>query len=255
MKKIILSGCNGRMGRAITALCKNDPDAEIVAGFDVLGQTDEFPVYSNPAQCEVAADVLIDFSNPAALDSLLAYGQRTRTPLVLCTTGYTPEQVAQIDQVAHAIPIFRSANMSLGINVLMDLVKKATAILGADYDIEIEERHHNKKLDSPSGTALMLADAAASALPFEAEYVFDRHSVRKPRDKKEIGISALRGGTIVGDHTVVFAGRDEVIEISHHAASREVFAVGAVKAAKFLAEVKTPGLYDMSHVINAGNGR
>lgn len=252
MKKLILSGCNGRMGRAVTAQCQNDPQIELVAGFDVLGQSSgEFPVFSNPALCELPADVLIDFSNPAALNGLLDYARRTRTPLVLCTTGYSQEQVAQIDKAAKELPIFRSANMSLGINVLLTLVKKAAAVLGEDFDIEIEERHHNKKLDSPSGTALMIAHTAASALPYTPEYVFERHSVRKPRDKKEIGISSLRGGSIVGDHTVVFAGQNEVIEISHHAESREVFASGAVKAAKFMATVSSPGLYDMSDLISA----
>lgn len=254
MKKIILSGCNGRMGRAVATLCQTDPEVELVAGFDVLGQpSGDFPVYSNPAQCEISADALIDFSNPAALEGLLDYARRTRTPLVLCTTGYSREQLALIDESAKKLPIFRSANMSLGVNVLLDLVKKAAAVLGEDFDIEIEERHHNKKLDSPSGTALMIAHTAASSLPYEPEYVFDRHSVRKPRDRKEIGISSLRGGSIVGDHTVVFAGQNEVIEISHHAESREVFASGAVKAAKFMATVSSPGLYDMSDLITAQN--
>lgn len=252
MKQIILSGCNGRMGRAVAALCQNDPEIELAAGFDILGQpSGDFPVFSNPAQCEISADTLIDFSNPAALESLLTFARRTRTPLVLCTTGYSREQLALIDEAAKEIPIFRSANMSLGVNVLLDLVKRAAAVLGEDFDIEIEERHHNKKLDSPSGTALMIAHTAASALSYEPEYVFDRHSVRKPRDRKEIGISSLRGGTIVGDHTVVFAGQNEVIEISHHAESREVFASGAVKAAKFMASVTSPGMYDMSDLIAA----
>ena len=255
MTTILLSGCNGRMGRAIIALCQNEPELEIIAGFDVLGQSGEaFPVFSNPAQCELTADVLVDFSNPAALDGLLAYGRRTHTPLVLCTTGYTPEQLAQIDRASEALPVFRSANMSLGINVLMELVKKAAAVLGSDYDVEIVERHHSKKLDAPSGTALMLADSAASALPQGTRYIYERHSVRQARTKQEIGISSVRGGTIVGDHTVVFAGPDEVIELSHHAASREVFAHGALQAAKFLAGVKKPGLYDMSHLIGAEKG-
>lgn len=252
MKKIILSGCNGRMGRAVAALCQSDPQVELVAGFDVLGQpSGEFPVFSNPALCDLSVDAIIDFSNPAALEGLLDYARRTHTPLVLCTTGYSREQLSMIDEAAKELSIFRSANMSLGINVLLDLVKKAAAVLGGDYDIEIVERHHNKKLDSPSGTALMIAHTAASALPYEPDYVFDRHSVRKPRDKKEIGISSLRGGSIVGDHTVVFAGQNEVIEISHHAESREVFASGAVKAAKFMAGVTAPGLYDMSSLIAA----
>jgi len=238
------------MGKVVAELCQNDPAVEVVAGFDVLGQTgDDFPVFTNPAQCDVEADVVIDFSNPAALESLLAFGLRTNTPLVLATTGYTTQQLEQIKEASASLPVFRSANMSLGINVLLDLVKKAASILGDSCDIEIVERHHNKKLDAPSGTALMIADAAASAVDHETEYVYDRQSVRKQREKKEIGISAVRGGTIVGDHTIIFAGRDEVIEISHHAASRDIFANGAVQAAKFLAGVSSPGLYDMSNLI------
>lgn len=208
-------------------------------------------MFATPAVCAVEADALIDFSHPAALTGLLDFCVGRKLPAVLATTGYSEEQLAQIGQAAKSIPIFRSANMSLGVNVLMDLVRRAAALLGEDFDVEIQERHHRRKLDAPSGTALMLAHAAASALPYEPEHVYDRHSVRKPRDRREIGISSLRGGTIVGDHTVVFAGRDEVVEISHHAASREVFAVGAVKAAKFLAGVDAPGLYDMSHLIEA----
>lgn len=255
MKQIILSGCNGRMGRAVAALCQNDPEIELAAGFDILGQpSGDFPVFSNPAQCEITADALIDFSNPAALESLLTFARRTRTPLVLCTTGYSREQLALIEEAAKEIPVFRSANMSLGVNVLLELVKRAAAVLGEDFDIEIEERHHNKKLDAPSGTALMIAHTTASALSYEPEYVFDRHSVRKPRDKKEIGISSLRGGSIVGDHTVVFAGQNEVIEISHHAESREVFASGALKAAKFMAGVTKPGLYNMADLIAGERG-
>ncbi|MBD5098849.1 MAG: 4-hydroxy-tetrahydrodipicolinate reductase [Clostridiales bacterium] len=250
MQKIIISGCCGHMGRVVADICANDPDVEVVAGIDLLPQpTDGFPVFSTPAACGVEADAVIDFSHPAALEGLLDFCVTRRLPIVLATTGYSEEQLARIGEAAKAIPVFRSANMSLGINVLMDLIRRAAALLGEDFDVEIEERHHRRKLDAPSGTALMLADAAAQALPYEAEYVYDRHSVRKPRDKREIGISSLRGGTIVGEHTVVFAGRDEVIEISHHAASREVFAVGAVKAAKFLAGVDAPGLYDMSNLI------
>lgn len=239
------------MGRVVAEICGADPDVEIAAGFDILGQSDRpFPVYSNPALCTAAADALIDFSHPSALPALLEYGRRTGTPLVLATTGYDGDQLAAIQEAARTLPIFRSANMSLGINVLLDLVRRAAAVLGKDCDIEIVERHHNRKVDAPSGTALMLADAAASALPQQPEYVFDRQSVRRPREKQEIGISSVRGGTIVGDHTVIFAGRDEVIEISHHAASRDIFANGAVAAAKFLASVSTPGLYDMSDLLD-----
>ena len=250
MQRIIISGCCGHMGRVVADICNNDPEVEIAAGIDLLAQPMEgFPVFSTPALCAVETDVVIDFSHPAALEPLLDFCLEKKLPVVLATTGYTDEQLAQIDQASRHIPIFRSANMSLGINVLADLVRRAAALLGEDFDVEIEERHHRRKLDAPSGTALMLANVAAGALPYDPSFVYDRHSVRKPRDRAEIGISSLRGGTIVGDHTVVFAGRDEVIEISHHAASREVFAAGAVKAAKFLAGAASPGLYDMSHLI------
>ena len=250
MQKIIISGCCGHMGRVVADICANDPDVEAVAGIDLLAQPMEgFPVFSTPAACDVAADAVIDFSHPAALDGLLEFCKTKKLPVVLATTGYSTEQLTQIDEAAKIIPVFRSANMSLGINVLMDLLKRAASLLGQDFDVEIEERHHRRKLDAPSGTALMLADAVSEALPYEPEYVYDRHSVRKPRNAREIGISAVRGGTIVGDHTVIFAGRDEVIELSHHAASREVFAVGAVKAAKFLTGVDAPGMYDMSSLI------
>lgn len=250
MLKIIISGCNGHMGRVVGSLCAADPNVEVAAGFDVIGPTDrEFPVFSSPAQCTVQADAVIDFSSPAALDGLLEFGKGRKIPLVLATTGYTPEQVAQVGAAALEVPIFRSANMSLGINVLLELVKKAASILGDSYDIEIVESHHRRKVDAPSGTALMIADAAASACGHETEYVFDRHSVRHPRDKKEIGISAVRGGTIVGEHEIIFAGHDEIMEIRHTALSREIFAQGALEAAKFMATVTKPGLYDMSVLV------
>ncbi len=252
MQKMIISGCCGHMGRVVADICNNDPEVEAAAGIDLLAQPmDGFPVFSTPAACTVEADAVIDFSHPAALGPLLEFCVSKKLPVVLATTGYSEEQLAQIKEAAQSIPVFRSANMSLGVNVLMDLVKRAASLLGGDFDVEIEERHHRRKLDAPSGTALMLAAAAASALPYEPEFVYDRHTVRRPRSPREIGVSSLRGGTIVGDHTVVFAGRDEVIEISHHAASREVFAAGAVKAAKFLASVDAPGLYDMSSLINS----
>ena len=250
MLKIIISGCNGHMGRVVESLCAADPQVEVVAGFDVLGSNDgEFPVYSSPAQFTGKADAVIDFSSPAALNGLLDFAQATGTPLVLATTGYTPEQVAQIGAAAQKVPIFRSANMSLGINVLLELVKKAASVLGDSYDIEIVERPPRRKVDAPSGTALMIADAAAQSCGHETEYVFERHSVRQPRDKKEIGISAVRGGTIVGEHEIIFAGHDEIMEIRHTALSREIFAQGAVEAAKFISGVTAPGLYDMSMLI------
>lgn len=238
------------MGRVVESLCKSDPQVEVVAGFDILGSTDrDFPVYTSPSQFTGEADAVIDFSSPAALDGLLAFAKATKIPLVLATTGFTPEQIAQIGAAALEVPIFRSANMSLGINVLLELVKKAASILGDSYDIEIVERHHRRKVDAPSGTALMIADAAASSCGHETQYVFERNSVRQPRAKKEIGISAVRGGTIVGEHEIIFAGHDEVMEIRHSALSREIFAQGAVEAAKFMATVKAPGLYDMSQLV------
>ena len=250
MLKIIISGCNGHMGRVVEELCNADPQVQVVAGFDVMGSSDrDFPIYSSPAQFQGEADAVIDFSSPAALDGLLAFAKATKTPLVLATTGYSPEQIAQVGAAALEVPIFRSANMSLGINVLLELVKKASAVLGDSYDIEIVERHHRRKVDAPSGTALMIADAAASACGHETEYVFERHSVRQPRDKKEIGISAVRGGTIVGEHEIIFAGHDEIMEIKHTALSREIFAQGAVEAAKFMATVTAPGMYDMSQLV------
>ena len=250
MLKIIISGCNGHMGRVVESLCNADPQVEVVAGFDVMGTSDrDFPVYASPAQFQGEADAVIDFSSPAALDGLLAFVKSTKTPLVLATTGFSPEQIAQIGAAALEVPIFRSANMSLGINVLLELVKKAAAVLGDSYDIEIVERHHRRKVDAPSGTALMIADAAASACGREKEYVYERHSVRQPRAKKEIGISAVRGGTIVGEHEIIFAGHDEVMEIKHTALSREIFAQGAVEAAKFMATVTAPGMYDMSQLV------
>ena len=250
MLKIIISGCNGHMGRVVGELCEADPGLEIAAGFDVLGSADrEFPVFTSPAQFTGEADAVIDFSSPAALDGLLEFAKARKIPLVLATTGYSPEQTAQVGAAALEVPIFRSANMSLGINVLMELVKKAASVLGDSYDIEIVERHHRRKVDAPSGTALMIADAAAQSRGHETEYVFERHSTRQPRDKKEIGISAVRGGTIVGEHEIIFAGYDEIMEIKHTALSREIFAQGAVEAAKFIAGVKESGLYDMSYLV------
>ena len=250
MVKIIISGCSGYMGRVVESICASDPEVQVVAGFDILGSTDrDFPVYASPAQFTGEADAVIDFSSPAALSGLLEFSKTRKIPLVLATTGYTPEQIAQIGAAATQVPLFRSANMSLGINVLLELVKKAASVLGSGYDIEIVERHHSRKVDAPSGTALMIADAAASTCGHETEYVFERHSVRQPRAKKEIGISAVRGGTIVGEHEIIFAGHDEVMEIKHTALSREIFAQGAVEAAKFMAEVQAPGLYDMSMLV------
>jgi len=250
MTKIIISGCNGRMGQAVTALCKGKEDIKIVAGFDVnTVKLNDYPVYADPMEFNGEADVIIDFSAPASLINLLNYCTDKKMPCILCTTGYSDEQLVQIKQRSNSIPLFRSGNMSLGINLLTGLVRKAASVLGQDFDVEVIERHHRMKVDAPSGTALMLADAAAGALPYETEFVFDRHSVRQKRGDREIGISSVRGGTIVGEHEVIFAGPDEVIELKHSAASRSVFANGAISAAKFMAKVKEPGLYDMNDVL------
>ena len=250
MLKIIISGCNGHMGRVVAELCAADSQVEVMAGFDVLGSSDrEFPVYSSPAQLETGADAVIDFSSPAALDGLLEFARRTGTPLVLATTGYTPEQVAKIGAAAQEVPIFRSANMSLGVNLLLKLVKEgAKALAPAGFDIEIVEKHHSRKLDAPSGTAIALADAANSAMDGGYHYVYDRSTRRQKRDPMEIGISAVRGGTIVGEHDVIFAGMDELVTLSHTAFSRSIFAKGALEAALFLAG-KGPGLYSMMDVL------
>ncbi len=250
MPKIIISGCNGRMGRVVERICKEKSDMEVVAGFDANPvKLSDYPVYSEPMEFQGEADVIIDFSNSASLESLLSYCAFRKIPAVICTTGHSEKQLALIDETSKTVPLFRSGNMSLGINLLTHLVKKAAMVLGADFDVEIVEKHHKMKVDAPSGTALMLADAVKEGLPYDAEYVYERQSVRKPRGEKEIGISAIRGGTIVGEHDVMFFGNDESIEISHKAYSREVFANGAVAAAKYMANVEKAGLYDMGNVL------
>lgn len=253
MTKLILSGCLGRMGRVITSLCEGHDQLTIVAGIDPVGSAAAlpYPVFATPEECRMDADVLVDFSAPAALSALLSCAKARSLPLVLASTGYSPAQLTQIDEAAKSVPIFRSANLSLGVNLLLELTRRAAQVLGEDFDVEIVERHHNKKVDAPSGTALMLAGAAREGLGFEADYVYDRHSVRKARDHSEIGISSVRGGTIVGEHEVIFAGEQEVVELHHHAASREVFARGALRAAGFIATVSNPGLYNMSDVLAA----
>lgn len=250
MLKIILSGCGGSMGRAVAACAVENSDCAIVTGIDVKGGSDNtFPVVREPDEITADADVLIDFSNPTLLDSLLRYGIRKNLPLVLCTTGYAKEQVARINAAAEQIPVFYSGNMSLGVNLLIELAKKAAKVLGGSFDIEIIEKHHNRKLDAPSGTALMIADGVSSSLGKEMHYVYDRHSQRKPRESSEIGIHSVRGGTIVGEHDVIFAGPQEVLTLSHSAQSRDIFALGALNAAQFLAG-KCKGLYSMSDLLN-----
>ena len=234
----------------ITELVKNDSAAEIVAGVDkYTAVPNDYPVFESITACDVVADVVIDFSNAGAVDELLAYCTEKKLPVVLCTTGLSEEQLKKVEESSEKIAILKSANMSMGINLLLKLLKDAAKVLApAGYDIELVEKHHNQKLDAPSGTALALADSINDALNNEYNYVYDRSQVRQKRDAKEIGISAVRAGTIVGEHEVLFAGTDEVIEFKHTAYSRSVFGKGAVEAAKFLAG-KPAGFYDMSDVI------
>ncbi len=250
MINIIMSGCNGKMGQNITGIVAADEETKIVAGFDIVDNIkNDYPVFTDINTCDVDADVVIDFSSAKGTDALLDYCVAKQLPLVLCTTGLSEAQLEKVKKASQMIPVLKSANMSLGINTIMKLLKEATKVFApAGYDIEIVERHHNQKVDAPSGTALALADSINAELDNEYEYKFDRSSDRVKRPKKEIGISAVRGGTIVGDHEVIFAGIDEVIEINHHAYSKAVFGKGAVQAAKFLAG-KQPGMYDMSDVI------
>lgn len=250
MVRLIMHGCNGKMGQVITKIVKEDEHAEIVAGVDKYqGIQNEYPVFSDIAQCDVDADVIIDFSNAAAVDGLLDYCVEKQVPVVLCTTGLSEDQLAKVKAASEKVAVLKSANMSLGINMLLKLLQDATKILGnAGYDIEIVEKHHNQKVDAPSGTALALADSINEVLDNEYAYKYDRSQERKKREKKEIGISAVRGGTIVGEHEVIYAGEDEVIEFKHTAYSKAVFAKGAVEAGKFL-KGKDAGLYDMQDVI------
>ncbi len=250
MTNIILCGCNGKMGKAITACVNKLDDCRIVAGVDLNTESaNDYPVYDSFDKILEAADVIIDFSNPLVLDSLLEYAKVKALPVVLATTGFSDIQTKKIYEASKSIPLFFTFNMSLGINLLVSLSKKAAEVLGDNFDIEIVEKHHNQKIDAPSGTAIMLANAINETLDNKYLYEYDRHSKREKRNKNEIGIHSLRGGTIVGEHDVVFAGHDEVITLSHHAASKEVFAVGAVKAALFMKD-KPVGLYDMNNVIS-----
>ena len=249
MIKAIMHGCNGAMGQVISSLAEADGEMEIVAGVDLnTERKNGYPVYASLEECP-RADVIIDFASAKAVDHLLDYCAATGTPVVLCTTGLSEEQIRRVEETAEKAAVLRSANMSLGINLLLKLVKEAARVLAAaDFDIEILEKHHNRKLDAPSGTALALADSINEAMESQYHYVYDRSSRRQKRDPKEIGIQSVRGGSIVGGHDVIFAGQDEVITISHTAYSRAIFAKGAVAAAKFLAG-KTSGLYDMADVI------
>ena len=248
MIKVILSGCGGRMGKAVAAAVGNE--VRIVAGVDVNAASidaSDFPIYESITEFSDKADVIVDFSHHSALPSLLDYAKATKTPVVVATTGHTDEELALMNETAKSVAIFHSGNFSIGINLIINLAKQAARTLGADFDIEIIEKHHNKKLDAPSGTALMIANAVADERD-ESEYIYDRHSVRKAREPKEIGIHSVRGGSIVGEHEVIFAGANEVVSISHSAASREIFANGALRAAIYLAG-KSAGLYSMTDLI------
>lgn len=250
MVKIIMHGCNGYMGQVISGLVEKDPNAGIVAGIDIADQRkNSYPVFTDINDCQAEADVIIDFSSAKAVDALLDYSVQRRIPVVVCTTGLSGEQLAKIEEASKKVAVLKSANMSLGINTLLKLVQDAAKVLAAaGFDMEIVERHHRLKVDAPSGTALALADSLNEAMDNAYSYVYDRSRKREKRTDKEIGISAVRGGTIVGDHEVIFAGPDEVIEFKHTAYSKTVFGKGAVEAAKFLAG-KPAGKYDMSNVI------
>ena len=249
MVNIAITGANGKMGKVITRLIDERDDCRVTAGIDInTDRNGEFPIYKSPFDMTTPPDVIIDFSHPNALDDLLSYCTMNGVPVVVATTGYTDEQVAKIKKTAEQIPVFFTFNMSLGINLLVELGKRAVNVLGGQFDIEIVEKHHNLKKDAPSGTAIMIAEALNNELGNKMHYVYDRHSVRKPREATEIGMHSIRGGTIVGEHDIIFAGHDEVITLSHSAASKEVFANGSINAAIFLAK-KEPGLYDMSDLL------
>lgn len=248
MTDIILNGCNGKMGTFVTNDVLYRDDCRIVAGVDLYGDNINYKVYRSFDDVDVKADVIIDFSNPSVLDSMLAYAKKNNTPAVICTTGFTEAQVEQIKAASADVALFYSGNMSLGINLIIELSKKAAAVLSNNFDVEIIEKHHNQKIDAPSGTALMIADGI-SEVKTDSQYVYDRHSYRKKREANEIGIHAIRGGTIVGEHEVIFAGHDEIFSLKHQALSKEVFAVGAVNAAVYL-KSKQSGMYDMGDLLS-----
>lgn len=249
MTNIIICGANGKMGKMVYNCVQERDDCKVVGGIDMNTEPyADFPIYASPKEIAQKPDVIIDFSHPSSLDGLIEYGLMTGTPVIFTTTGYSDEQVAKIKAAAEHFPVFFSWNMSLGINLLVQLAKKAVSVLGDQFDVEIIEKHHNQKIDAPSGTALMIAKGINEEYDNTKNYIYDRHSVRKKRDKNEIGIHSVRGGTIVGEHEIIFAGHDEVITLSHSAASKGVFAVGAINAAVFI-KGKSAGLYDMSDII------
>lgn len=249
MIKIIIHGCGGKMGNVVASIVENDPHCEIVAGIDARPITASFPTYTDCSECMETADVIIDFSTADAVPSLLEFSANKKIPVVVCTTGLSDECIGKLNSISKNVAVLKSANMSLGVNLLLDLVQRAAEkLFDAGFDIEILEKHHNQKIDAPSGTALAIADAINHALDYKMDYVYDRSHTRTKRERNEIGMHAVRGGTIVGEHDVIFAGRDEIVTLNHTAMSKEIFAVGAVKAAKFLAG-KPAGFYSMRDVI------
>lgn len=249
MVRILLNGANGKMGQEIACMAQGSDEYKITAGVDkFIGRENSFPVYQSLEECVEEFDVIVDFSNSSGISELLDFCVKEKKPVVIATTGASEAQKEEIKRASEKTAVFYSANMSLGINLLIELVKNAAAVLKDSYDIEIIEKHHNQKLDAPSGTALLIADSVSEVSPSPMEYIYDRHSVRKKRDKKEIGISSVRGGSIVGEHEVIFAGENEIIEIKHTAQSRCVFAEGALRAAVFLS-AKESGLYSMKDLI------
>lgn len=249
MTRILLSGCCGKMGRFVASAVASRKDCEIVAGIDIVDDsTLGFPVFSNYDEVQVKADVIIDFSNPSLLPAMLDYAVKTGTGIVLATTGLTDEQIKSVEDAGKTVPVFFSYNMSIGVSLLCELSKVAAKVLGNGFDVEIVEAHHNQKLDAPSGTAIMLGNAIKEELP-DAYFEYDRHSKREKRHTNEIGIHSVRGGTIVGEHEVIFAGNDEIVKLSHSARSRAIFANGAVNAAVFLKNKET-GVYNMTDLVN-----
>jgi len=249
MINIAVCGISGKMGRNIISVIESREDTAVCAGIDAYKAEDiKYPIYSSAEEMTEKPDVIIDFSNPSSLPSLAEYCKKTGTPIVFGTTGYSEEEKNSIRELSESVPVFFTFNMSLGINLLASLAKKAAAILGDRFDVEILEKHHNQKIDAPSGTAIMLGEAVNEAFNNEYEFIYDRHNVRQKRSKKEIGMSSIRGGTIVGEHDVIFAGNDEVITLSHSAGSKKVFAEGAVNAAVYLVG-KEPGMHDMTDLI------
>lgn len=248
MIKIVLNGCSGKMGKMITECSSQFKNLEIVAGIDKFQSDVPYPIFESPQDLNLDYDVLLDFSRAEALHDLLNLTEKTQKPLVICSTGFTPEDIALINEKSKSLKLFRSGNMSFGINLICSLLKKITPMLYGNYDIEVIEKHHNQKVDAPSGTAIMLADAAKDSIEETTKYVYGREGNSK-REENEIGIHAVRGGGIIGDHEVIFAGTGEVIELTHKAISREVFAVGALKACEYMATVDKAGLYDMNDVI------